>query len=117
LSKGEDRITIALRERAQLVAAQEREAEEAVRKKEQLEALLAALPSVEPRYLVGLLSATWERMPADLHLIPWLSPSAKDPGPIFREVMAIGAAVADAFAVYAEAEHAQTRRETEKCPS
>ena len=99
-AEGVDRITYALQRRAERVAAQEARDEESRLLKQELRALLARPDVLDTDYLVSLLRATWERLPDDLSLVGWESPSTNDYDDQMNEVLAIGAAVADVLAVY-----------------
>jgi hypothetical protein len=99
-AEGVDRITFALQRRAERVAAQEARDEEARLLKLDLRALLSRPDVLDTDYLVGLLRATWERIPDDLSLVGWESPSTEDEDECMNEVLAIGSAVADVLAVY-----------------
>ena len=94
-----DRISLALQARAAQVALDvERERERCLRR-QALGTLLDRPPCLDADYLLGLLTATWERMPAELISVPWSSPTASDQVDQLQEVLAIGAAVADVFTV------------------
>ncbi len=87
-----DRISLALAKRRERVL--EREAS-----KDHLDRLLASNVSLDTEFLVGLLSATWERLP-DMHLVGWESPTAKPGDDTIAEVIAIGEKVGNVLSVY-----------------
>lgn len=63
--------------------------------------LLAGDVTLDPELLVGLLAATWERLP-DLHLVGWKSSTARKGNDTLTEVLAIGAKVGDVLRVYSD---------------
>ena len=97
-----DRISLALQARAAQVALDAERELERCRGREALGALLDRPASLDADYLLGLLTATWERLPAELLDVPWASPTATDEVGRIQEVIAIGAAVADVFTVSEE---------------
>lgn len=97
-----DPISLALQARARQVAIEEERDRDRRRRQGELYAVLGKAPSLDPEHLLALLIATWERMPEELIRVPWESPTAACPTETVQEVMAIGAAVADVFAVYEE---------------
>ncbi|KKN05627.1 hypothetical protein LCGC14_1085440 [marine sediment metagenome] len=87
-----DPISLALAKRRERVLASEAS-------KEHLDRLLASNVSLDTGFLVGLLSATWERLP-DMHLVGWESPTAKPGDDTLAEVIAIGEKVGNVLTVY-----------------
>lgn len=88
-----DPISLALAERREEVLAEEAAAE-------QLQELLAGPASLDADLLVGLLQATWARLPEDVGSIPWISQTARGRDAILNEILAIGAKVGDVLEVY-----------------
>lgn len=87
-----DRISLALAKRRERVL-------ECEASKENLDRLLASDVSLDTAFLVGLLSATWERLP-EWHLVEWQSPTAKPGDDTIAEVIAIGEKVGNVLDVY-----------------
>ena len=104
VSQGEvvDRISLALQARATQVALEEERERDRRRRRQALGALLDRPPSLDSDYLLGLLTATWERMPEELIDVHWESPTSTSEVDQLQEVLAIGAAVADVFNVSEE---------------
>jgi hypothetical protein len=103
-AEGMDRISVALQKRREQVAAEEWRDQESRRGKRKLVAFLGQGARLDQDYLVSLLQLTWERLPCDLSVVGWESPTTDDEEEALGEALSIGAAVADVFAVYAEQE-------------
>jgi len=88
-----DRISEALAKRREEVSRQRN-------MKRRLEKQLAKAATLETGYLIWLLQSTWERLPDDLTLVCWGSPTADTNLEQIHEVIAIGEKVADVFSVY-----------------
>ncbi len=90
-----DPISRALAERREEVLAAEAAGE-------QLQQLLDGPATLSPDLLVGLLHATWARLPS-MDQVDWTSPTARGRDSVLAEVLAIGAKVGDVLEVYSNA--------------